>query len=302
MSAFADGGSLRSPRLRILPPQGGKGSTLWGHWVRLLLIALIFVLPSAAHALDLTGNLTQGGFVTGRTTPGAKVLLGDRPLMVGEDGLFVFGFARDQAPHAQLTIIHPDSTTELQMLDVAQRTFDIQRIDNLQQSKVTPNPADLARIKADQEKINAVRGGALTQAQDFLVPFIWPAQGPISGVYGSQRILNGEPRAPHYGLDIAAPEGSPVVAPAPGIVRLVATDFFLTGGTIILDHGFGVQSAFIHMKALQAKVGTYVKQGEVIGHVGKTGRATGPHLHWGMTWLDVRLDPAFWVPPQQAQN
>ncbi len=265
-------------------------------------IALLLAITTPAHAIELTGQLTQGGFVTGRTTPGATVLLGDRPLMVGEDGLFVFGFGRDQAPHAQLTIIHADGTTELQMLDVAPRKFDIQRIDNLPQSKVTPNPADLARIKADQEKINAVRSGELTQAQDFLVPFIWPAQGPISGVYGSQRILNGEPRAPHYGLDIAAPEGSPVVAPAPGIVRLVAADFFLTGGTIIIDHGFGVQSVFIHMKALKAKLGTHVKQGEVIGHVGQTGRATGPHLHWGMNWLDVRLDPAFWLPQQQARH
>jgi murein DD-endopeptidase MepM/ murein hydrolase activator NlpD len=263
---------------------------------------LLCLLSTPAHAVELTGNLTQGGFVTGRTTPGAKVLLGDRQLMVGKDGLFVFGLGRDSAPSAQLTVIHPDGETEQQALAIAQRTFDIQRIDNLEQSKVTPNPDDLARIEADQEKINAARAGAPTEARDFLVPFIWPADGPISGVYGSQRILNGAPRAPHYGLDIAAPEGSPVVAPAPGVVRLVADDFFLTGGTVILDHGFGVQSVFIHMKALRAKLGTRVQQGEVIGHVGQTGRATGPHLHWGMNWLDVRLDPAFWVPPQQARN
>ncbi len=269
-----------------------------------LLLALIFLVAPlcAAHAVELTGHLTQGGLVTGRTAPGAKVLLGGKPVLVGEDGLFVFGFGRDQAAQAQLTIIHPDGTTEQQDLAIAQRQFDIQRIDNLEQSKVTPDPENLARIKADQEKIDAVRGGEPSQARDFLVPFIWPAEGPVSGVYGSQRILNGEPRAPHYGLDIAAPEGSPVVAPAPGVVRLVAPDFFLTGGTVILDHGFGVQSAFIHMKALAAKVGTHVKQGEVIGHVGKTGRATGPHLHWGMTWRDVRLDPALWLPPQQARN
>ena len=266
-----------------------------------LLCVLLAILATPAHAIELTGHLTQGGLVTGRAQPGDKVLLGDRALLVGEDGLFVFGLGRDQAPSAQLTIVHRDGTTEQQMVDVAQRSFDIQRIDNMEQAKVTPNPADLARIKVEQEKVNEVRG-VPTPARDFLVPFIWPAHGPISGVYGSQRILNGEPRAPHYGLDIAAPEGSPVIAPAPGIVRLVASDFFLTGGTVILDHGFGVQSVFIHMTAVQAKVGTHVKQGEVIGHVGQTGRATGPHLHWGMNWLDVRLDPAFWVPPQQAQN
>jgi murein DD-endopeptidase MepM/ murein hydrolase activator NlpD len=269
-------------------------------------VALLFtVLTAPAHAVELTGHLTQGGLVSGRVPPGAKVLLGDRALMVGGDGLFVFGFGRESAPHAQLTIIHPDGRAEQQVLAIAQRTYDIQRIDNMEQAKVTPNPADLARIKADQEKIDAVRNVDPTPARDFLVPFIWPAKGPISGVYGSQRILNGEPRAPHYGLDIAAPEGSPVLAPAPGTVRLVASDFFLTGGTVIIDHGFGVQSSFIHMKALKAKIGTHVKQGEVIGHVGKTGRATGPHLHWGMTWLEVRLDPALWVPPEgnvAAQN
>lgn len=269
--------------------------------IRLLGAVLLALLSTSAHAVELTGHLAQGGLVTGRTQPGAKVLLGDRAVLVGEDGLFVFGFGRDQAPTAQLTIIQPDGASEQQTLTIEQRKFDIQRIDNMEQSKVTPNPADLARIKSDQEKINAVRGDA-TPAEDFLVPFIWPAQGPISGVYGSQRILNGEPRAPHYGLDIAAPEGSPVIAPAPGTVRLVAIDFFLTGGTVIIDHGFGVQSVFIHMIAVKAKVGTHVQQGELIGHVGQTGRATGPHLHWGMNWLDVRLDPAFWVPPQQAQN
>jgi murein DD-endopeptidase MepM/ murein hydrolase activator NlpD len=267
----------------------------------LLITLLLALCTTPALAVELTGHLTQGGLVVGHTLPGAKVLIGDRAVMVGADGLFVFGFGRDQAPQAQLTIIKPDGAIEQQVLSVEQRKFDIQRIDNLDQAKVTPNPADLARIKADQAEVNAVRGSP-TAAEDFLVPFIWPAQGPISGVYGSQRILNGEPRAPHYGLDIAAPEGSPVVAPAPGIVRLVASDFFLTGGTVIVDHGFGVQSTFIHMKAVAAKNGQRVKQGELIGHVGKTGRATGPHLHWGMTWLEVRLDPAFWVPPQQAQN
>ncbi|MGH6893237.1 MAG: M23 family metallopeptidase [Dongiaceae bacterium] len=267
-----------------------------------LSLGLLSVLSATpALAVELSGDFTQGGLVVGHAAPGAKVLLGDRALMVGADGLFVFGFGRDQGPRAQLTIIQPDGAIEQRELSIEQRKFDIQRIDSLDQTKVTPNPADLARIKADQEQINQARGNP-SAAEDFLVPFVWPAQGPISGVYGSQRILNGEPRAPHYGLDIAAPEGSPVVAPAPGIVRLVAPDFFLTGGTVMVDHGFGVQSVFIHMKAVEAKVGKRVEQGELIGYVGQTGRASGPHLHWGMNWLDVRLDPAFWVPAQQVQN
>jgi murein DD-endopeptidase MepM/ murein hydrolase activator NlpD len=171
----------------------------------------------------------------------------------------------------------------------------------MDQSKVTPDTTNLARIKAEQDQVNATRVSP-SNLRDFLVPFIWPAKGPISGVYGSQRILNGEPRAPHYGLDIAAPEGSPIVAPAPGVVKLVAPDFFLTGGTVILDHGFGVQSAFIHMSKVEVKDGQVVKQGEQIGHVGHTGRATGPHLHWGMTWGTVRLDPQLWVPVGGNEN
>jgi murein DD-endopeptidase MepM/ murein hydrolase activator NlpD len=259
-----------------------------------LLVGLA-LLATPAHALDLTGNLTQGGLAVGHVEPGAKVLLGDEPVLVGADGLFVIGFGRDQAPHAQLTILHADGTNEQQVFAIAQRQFDIQRIDNMDQSKVTPDPVAQARIKAEQDQVNATRVTP-SDLRDFLVPFIWPAKGPISGVYGSQRILNGEPRAPHYGLDIAAPEGAPVIAPAPGVVKLVAPDFYLTGGTVILDHGFGVQSAFIHMSRIDVKVGQVLQQGEQIGAVGKTGRATGPHLHWGMTWGTVRLDPQLWVP------
>jgi murein DD-endopeptidase MepM/ murein hydrolase activator NlpD len=280
-------GSPRSPSLRCLPPQGGKE----------ILATLVFVLSFAAsaHAVELTGHLTQGGLAVGKVEPGAQVLLGDTPVLVGKDGLFVIGFGRDQAAHAQLTIIHAGGKGEQQVLTIAQRKFDIQRIDNMDHSKVTPDETNLARIKAEQDQVNATRTNP-SDVRDFLVPFIWPAKGPISGVYGSQRILNGEPRAPHYGLDIAAPEGAPIVAPAPGIVRLVAPDFFLTGGTVILDHGFGVQSAFIHMSKVEVKDGQVLKQGDLIGHVGRTGRATGPHLHWGMTWGTVRLDPQLWVP------
>jgi murein DD-endopeptidase MepM/ murein hydrolase activator NlpD len=265
---------------------GGKG-------ILSFVFLLLALMP--ARAVEITGHLAQGGLAIGRAEPGAQVLLGDAPVLVGKNGLFVIGFGRDQASHAQLTIIHADGKSEQQILDIAQRQFDIQRIDNMEQSKVTPDTTNLARIKAEQDQVNATRTNP-TDVQDFLVPFIWPAKGPISGVYGSQRILNGEPRAPHYGLDIAAPEGAPIVAPAPGVVKLAAKDFFLTGGTVIIEHGFGVQSAFLHMSRIDVKVGQVLKQGELVGAVGKTGRATGPHLHWGMTWGTVRLDPQLWVP------
>jgi murein DD-endopeptidase MepM/ murein hydrolase activator NlpD len=257
---------------------------------------LLCLLSTPALALDLHGQLTQGALITGQAKPGDKVLLGGKAIKVAPDGLFVFGLARDQSPSAQLTVIHSDGAVEQQHLDIAQRTYDIQRIDKLDPNMVTPDEATLARMKAEQEKINAARVKS-TEDRGFLGPFIWPADGPISGVYGSQRILNGEPRQPHYGLDIAAAEGSPVIAPAPGVVRLAEPDFYLTGGTVILDHGFEVNSTFIHMRDVVVRVGQVLKQGDLIGHVGKKGRATGPHLHWAMNWGEVRVDPQLLLPP-----
>lgn len=264
-------------------------------------LALIFILciGQPVAALELDGRFTQGGFVVGHASPGSRVLLGDRSIKVAPDGLFVIGFGRDEPGHVQLTVIDKRGKSEQRQLTIEPRSYDIQRIDRLDQSKVTPDEEGLARIKSDQDMINAARA-SITDERDFLEGFIWPAQGPISGVYGSQRILNGEPRQPHFGVDVVAPEGSLVIAPAGGVVRLAETDFFLTGGTVILDHGFGLNSTFIHMKSVAVKVGQHLKQGDPIGAVGQTGRATGPHLHWGMNWLDVRLDPALLVPPMPS--
>jgi murein DD-endopeptidase MepM/ murein hydrolase activator NlpD len=164
---------------------------------------------------------------------------------------------------------------------------------------VTPDPATEARIKSDQARVKAARA-APSDRRDFLSTFIWPAKGPISGVYGSQRILNGTPKAPHFGTDIAAPEGSPIVAPAAGQVRFAEADLYLTGGTVIIDHGFGIYSSYLHMSRVDVNPGQVVAQGETIGAVGKTGRATGPHLHWGLNWNETRLDPALLVPPMPS--
>lgn len=252
-----------------------------------------------ASAIELKGDLVPGGMAMGWTEPGAQVLLGDQPVKVDADGLFVVGFGRDQGPEQQITIIHPDGRSEQQMLSIAKRDYEIQRIERLDQNMVTPDPKTEARIKADQATVKTARAEP-SDRRDFLMNFIWPAQGHISGVYGSQRILNGVPKAPHFGTDIAAPEGSPVVAPADGIVRLAGSDFYLTGGTVILDHGHGIYTNFLHLSAIDVKVGQAVKQGERIGAVGATGRATGPHLHWGLNWNEIRLDPALLVPPMQA--
>lgn len=261
-----------------------------------LLLMLAMGMSKPASAIDLTGHLEPGGFAIGQAEPGATVLLGDDPVLVGSDGTFVIGFGRDQGSQAQLTIIHADGRTEQQMLAIAPRTYEIQRIDKLDQNMVTPDPATEARIKADQAKAKEARANPSLR-RDFLETFIWPAKGPISGVYGSQRILNGTPKAPHFGTDIAAPEGSPVVAPADGMVRLAETGFYLTGGTVIIDHGYGIYSSYLHLSRVDVVPGEEVRQGQSIGAVGKTGRATGPHLHWGLNWNETRLDPALLVPP-----
>jgi murein DD-endopeptidase MepM/ murein hydrolase activator NlpD len=248
--------------------------------------------------LSWAGDFSQGGMVIGVTQPGVTLKLGGRDVPVAKDGRFVFGFRRDEAATLPLTVTHRDGQSEAIQIAVAPRTYDIQRIDGLPPAQVTPPPAVLERIKRENAQIAAVRLRN-TPRQDFLQGWIWPAKGPVSGVYGSQRILNGEPRTPHYGLDIAAPTGSPVVAPAAGEVVLAEKDIYFTGGTILIDHGMGINSAYSHLQTLTVKVGQRVRQGEQIGTVGATGRATGPHLDWRVNWFDVRLDPQRLLPPKE---
>lgn len=264
--------------------------------LRVVLTLIFTCFSTVSFAIELKGHLKPGGFAVGQVEPGAKVLLGNNQVIVGSDGTFVIGFGRDQGPSAQLTIVHIDGKTEQQNIIIAPRSYEIQRIDQLDQNMVTPDPATEARIKSEQAKVKASRSNP-SDRRDFLTSFVWPVQGPISGVYGSQRILNGVPKAPHFGTDIAAPEGTPIVAPAGGTIRLAEAAFYLTGGTVIIDHGLGIYSSYLHMSWLGVKKGQEVKQGDTIGRVGKTGRVTGPHLHWGLNWNEIRLDPALIVPP-----
>lgn len=251
----------------------------------------------APPGLSWQGDFSQGGLVTGIAQPGITLKLGDRMVPVAKDGHFVFGFGRDEAASVVFTVSHRGGQSETMRLSIAPQTYDIQRIEGLPPAQVTPPAAVLERIKRENAQIAAVRQRN-TPRQDFLQGWIWPAKGIVSGVYGSQRILNGEPRTPHFGLDIAAPTGSPVVAPAGGEVVLAEKDIYFTGGTIIIDHGMGINSAFSHLQTLNVKVGQQVKQGEQIGTVGATGRATGPHLDWRVNWFDVRLDPQRLLPKQ----
>jgi murein DD-endopeptidase MepM/ murein hydrolase activator NlpD len=261
------------------------------------LLTLLSVLPTA-HALDLAGKFVQGGLVLGTTLPGATVTLDGRAVPVAPDGRFVFGFGRD-ASAATLIVTLPDGGREERRLAVEQRQFDIQRVDGVPQNTVTPDPAELARIRREASEIRALREIAGAEP-DFVTPMIWPARGPISGVYGSQRILNGEPRAPHMGVDIAAPSGAPTVAAAGGMVRF-AGELFLTGNTILIDHGYGLETSYAHLSRIDVKPGQRLRQGDQIGLVGATGRVTGPHLHWGMEWFEVRLDPQLVVGPMPAE-
>jgi murein DD-endopeptidase MepM/ murein hydrolase activator NlpD len=256
--------------------------------------ALLMMISGAAHALslDVPQTVTQGDMITGFVTPPtAKVTLKDTPLHVGQDGRILFGVARDEQGPLALSA-RDDKTTITHTLNVTPRAWSIQKIAGLPKKFVTPNPQQQARIKADQAKIKATRTAPITE--DFLATagFIKPAAGPISGIFGSQRILNGIPKAPHYGLDIAGPVGTPVVAPAAGVVALVDPDMFLTGKTVMMDHGAGVYSVFIHMNDIAVKAGDTLQAGSPLGTIGATGRVSGPHLHWGMTVAGTPVDPA----------
>jgi murein DD-endopeptidase MepM/ murein hydrolase activator NlpD len=254
--------------------------------------------PSLGFAQDLTleGALSQGGLVYGRTLPGAEVRLDGRPVRVGADGRFLLGFGREAAPEAVLELTLPDGTLARRTLAIEQRSYDIQRVDGLPQEKVTPPEAVLARIAAERAMVAEVRKVDRPEPW-FETGFVWPVTGPISGVYGSQRILNGEPRWPHFGVDVAVPVGTPVIAPADGLVVVAHDDMYYSGGTVLLDHGFGLTSAYLHMKEVLVEEGQMLRQGDRLGSVGATGRVTGAHLDWRFNWFDRRLDPVLIAGP-----
>lgn len=270
-----------------------------------VLVTLVLLAASPAVAdkarLVLDGQFTQGGLAVGYTEPGAKIHFAGRDVRVSDDGIFVIGFHRDDPAEMVLVITYPDGTQEERSLAITTREFNIQRIDGLDQNKVSPPESVLKRIREEGALVRKARDHDTPETW-FSEGFIWPVKGPISGVYGSQRILNGQPRQPHYGIDIAMPVGTPVVAPASGIVRLVHEDMYFSGGTLLLDHGHGLQSGFLHMNSIDVREGQFVRKGEVIGTVGATGRATGPHLDWRINWFDKRIDPGLLVPPMDSEG
>lgn len=276
---------------------------LWVAGIVTVLVVTSLMLTGPASArkplpYGLEGPLVQGGLVRGWTVPGSRVELDGQPIPVSRDGRFVFGFGRDQKATATLTVHAKGVGTFRRQLSIKQRRYRIQRIGGLKKKYVTPKidpkSALYKRWEREYLMVKAARD-RMTPITNYREKFIWPAIGRISGVFGSQRILNGKPKRPHFGTDVAAPRGTPIRTTAGGIVALAYDQLYFAGRTVIVDHGMGVTSVYIHMDKIMVRKGDRVKRGQVIGTVGTTGRSTGPHLHWGLHWRQVPLDPALAV-------
>jgi hypothetical protein len=263
------------PRSTSLPQRIGEGTAGVG----------AAVLPLVA---------SQGAMVIGSTHPAATVAIDGRVVRVAADGTFVFGIGRDATSPLVVTVKQPGAGIVQHRIVVTPRDWPVERIVGVPPETVNPPPEVAARIEREQALVSAARVRDDAR-EDFTRQFAWPVQGRISGRFGNQRVYvlpdgTDVPKTPHSGMDIAAPEGTPVLAPAPGIVRFTG-DLYLTGNTILLDHGHGISSNFLHLSRIDVHVGQRVEQGQAIGAVGSTGRATGPHLHWGMNWFETRIDP-----------
>src|SRR5438477_5379875 len=264
------------------------------------LIAVPGIAFGAASRISLTGALKQGGLVLGRCEPGASVMFEGKPIRVSADGRFGFGFPYDQKTASSLVAHFADGSSERRQITPQRRDYEIQRLNGLPEESASPPPDILERIQRESARFRQARARD-TDASWFADGFDWPAMGIISSLYGSQRILNGEPRAPHLAVDIAAPTGTPIHAPADGIVSLI-DDQYLNGLFTILDHGHGVSTNYVHQSKQLVKLGDKVVRGQIIGEVGQTGRATGPNLHWGMTWFQIALDLSLVTPTPKPEK
>ena len=256
-----------------------------------LLFIILFFGSSFSYAVEFKGKFKQGSFILGKTKPGSEVIIDKKKVRVTKDGYLAFGLGRDRKNNI---IIKIPNNKKLEVLEkkVLKKEYKIQRIDGLPKQQVTPPKEVYDRIKKDNVLIGEARE-IDTSLDYFKNRFIKPLdKAIITGVYGSQRILNDKPRRPHYGLDYAADEGTPIKAMMDGVVTLAEKDLYFTGGTIVFDHGHGISTLYMHMKDVDVQKGQIIKQGDVVGTVGKTGRSTGPHLDIRLNWFDVKLDPA----------
>jgi biotin carboxyl carrier protein len=262
----------------------------------LLMLTLGTTSPLHAEVRDLgngirlEGNFTQGGMVMGQAPVGAKIQFQKRMLPVSANGVFVLGFGRDDVSPQTLQITLPGGAQQNIALAIRKREFQIQKVTGVPARTVNPDPKDMARIEKEQAAVGSARE-VVSLHTFFRDEFVWPVKGPVTGVYGSQRFYNGEPRSPHFGVDLAVPHGTTIVAPADGVVSMAYPDMFFSGDTIVLDHGMGISTSYLHMSKMLVKKGDVVKKGQPIGKVGASGRATGPHLCWRLNWFQSRLDP-----------
>ena len=255
--------------------------------MRILIILIFLLIATSSFAATFDGKFIQGSFILGKTEPGSEVFIDKKKVKVTLDGYFAFGLGRDRKNDVVITIDKKKIVKK-----VFKRKYNIQRIDGLEEKKVTPPEEVYERIKRENKWIGEARA-VESNLTFFTKKFIIPVENAIiTGVYGSQRILNGKPKWPHYGLDFAADEGTKIKAMLDGTVTLAEPDLFYTGGTLIFDHGHGISTLYMHMEKILVKKDQKVKQGDIIGTVGSTGRATGAHLDVRLNWFQTRLDPA----------
>ncbi len=258
--------------------------------------AALIVAAQAAPGIVLEGTPGQGAVLTGQVPAGATLQLDGTPVAVAADGRFLIAFDRDAGPAATLVATFPDGRRVVRPIAVAPRAWRIERLPTL--PRISQPSAEFRRRRAPELAQIAAARAVASDAQGWRQRFVWPVRGRISGLFGSQRVYAGEPGAYHSGVDVARPTGTPVAAPADGVVILAAASpFTLEGNLLMIDHGMGLNSAFLHLSRIDVKAGDRIVQGQVVGAIGATGRATGPHLHWGMKWHDARIDPLLLAGP-----
>lgn len=264
------------------------------------LLLLLAALP--VQSATMTGQPIEGGLLFVQSAPGTTASLDGKPIPVAQNGSFLVGFHRDSPGSVVLRIREPETEVQRIELQVAQREYGEQRIDGLPSGLVTPPTDILQRIRDEAERVREARAAPVTTPH-YLNGFEWPADGCITGVYGTRRILNGEPRQPHYGIDLAAPRGTQVRAAGDGVVVMAERDLYFSGGTLIIAHGQGLTSTYLHLSSIEVARGDRVQKGAPVATVGSTGRSTGPHLDWRFNWENARLDPELLVPagPNQRQ-
>jgi biotin carboxyl carrier protein len=297
-------GPANGRQARLLPAR--RGPSRVAGWLRgaALGLAVLLAAPAPAGAADAAADgdatadarivfptsVQQGAMVLGKVPPGSVVAYAGRTLRTTGYGTVVFGVGRDATGPLVVTVDPPAGRREVVRIAVTARDWPVQRVDGVPPRTVDPPPAIAERIRREQARVAEARLRDDPRT-DFAQRFVVPVEGRISGRFGRARVYNGKPGSPHSGMDIAAPSGTPVKAPAAGIVTFADPDLYLTGGTLVIDHGHGISSNFLHLSRIDVRVGDRVEQGQVVAAVGSTGRSTGPHLHWGMNWFDVRIDP-----------